>query len=118
MAKTERKHPLLREPALRAVLEAAPHVLELARAIHDPGELLGALVLACGELVAGFGAPLGSNERRRAHHRAWIGVRQLDRRVLAARLGQHAPARVVGKAQRAIDRADVIVGALPGVAIM
>jgi hypothetical protein len=118
MARTERKHPLLREPALRAVLEAAPHVADLARAIRDPGDLLGELVLACGELVAGFGAPEGSTERRRAHHRAWIGVRQLDRQVLAARLGQRAPALVVSKAQRAIDRADVIVGALPGVAIM
>jgi hypothetical protein len=118
MPRTQRKHPLLREPALRAMLEAAPPVADLARAIQDPGVLLGELVLACGQLIAGLGAPAGSSTRRQAYHRAWIGVRQLDRHVFAARMGRRAPAGVVGKAQRAIDRADVIVGSLPGVAIM
>jgi hypothetical protein len=117
MARPARKHPFLHEPSLRAILEAAPPVAELARAIRDPGELLCQLVLACGELVSGFGSPAGSIARHRAHHRAWAGVRQLDRLLLAARLGRRAPAAVMGKAQRAIDRADVIVGALPGVAI-
>ncbi|HEY1553295.1 MAG TPA: hypothetical protein VGF94_00605 [Kofleriaceae bacterium] len=100
---------------MRAVIDAAPHVAELARAIRDPGELLGALVLACGELVHGYAAPPDSPARRVAHHRAWSAVRQLDRGVLAARLGRRAPAGVVAKAQRAVDRADVFVGALPGV---
>lgn len=115
--RTERKHPLLQEPALRAVIEAAPHVAELGRAVHDRGELLGALVLACGELVSGFRAPEGSAERRLAHHQAWIRVRELDRGVLAARLGKRAPHAVLRGAQRAIDRADVMIGSLPGVAI-
>jgi hypothetical protein len=118
MPRLARKHPLLHQPSVRAVIDAAPHVAELARAIRDPGELLATLVLACGELVAGFAAPEGSCERRRAHHLAWVGVRELDRGVLAAKLGRRAPAAVVGRAQRAVDRADVMIGALPGVAVM
>ena len=117
MPRAQPKHPLLHQPALRAVLEAAPHVAELARAVQDRGELLAALVLACGDLVSGFHAPEGSIERRRAHHRAWITVRELDRDALAARLGRHVPAAIIRGAQRAIDRADVMIGALPGVAI-
>jgi hypothetical protein len=110
-----RKHPLLHQPALRAVLDAAPHLAELARSIQDRGELLGSLVLACGELVCGFRAPEGSPERRHAHHRAWVAVRELDRHVVAARVGHRAPAVVVRRAQRALDRADVWIGDLPGV---
>jgi hypothetical protein len=111
-AMTRHKHPFLDQPALRAVIEAAPPLAELARATHDAGELLSRLVLACGELVSGFAAPEGSPARRQAHHRAWAGVRELDRDLVAVRLGRRAPAAVVQKAQRAIDRADVLVGAL------
>lgn len=112
MPMTSRKHPLLHQPALRAVIDAAPPLAELARATHDSGDLISRLVLACGELVCGFAAPEGSPERRRAHHRAWAGVRELDRDLVAVRLGRRAPAALVQKAQRAIDRADVLVGAL------
>ena len=37
------------------------------------------------------------------------------RTLTAARLNRMAPARVIAKAQRAIDRADVMISALPGV---
>ena len=97
------------------MIEAAPHVAELARAIRDPGELLGRLVIACGELVHGYAEPPDSVARRSAHHRAWNAVRELDRGLLAAKIGRRAPAGIVAKAQRAVDRADVFVGALPGV---
>lgn len=50
--------------------------------------------------------------RREAHQRAWAVVREIDRSVTAARINRLAPARVLSKAQRAIDRADVMVGAL------
>jgi hypothetical protein len=35
--------------------------------------------------------------------------------VRALRINRRAPAGVLAKAQRAIDRADVMIGALPGV---
>src|SRR2546421_191686 len=59
----------------------------------------------------------GRTGRTRAGKSARSRVRELDRDVLAARLARRAPAAVVRGAQRAIDRADVMVGALPGVAI-
>ena len=102
------------EPALRSLLAAAAPVAELAVAVHEP-DLLGTLVLACGELIHGFAAAPDSVDRKSAHHRAWVCVRELDREVLAARLGRRAPAALVGRAQRAIDRADVLVGDLSGV---
>lgn len=102
------------EPALRAVLAAAAPVAELAIAVREP-DLLATLVLACGELVHGFSAAPDSIDRKSAHHRAWVCVRELDRELVAARLGRRAPATVVGRAQRAIDRADVMVGALTAV---
>lgn len=106
-------HPLEHHPSFRAVLAAAPPVAELARELNDhDSELLARLTLACGDLVHGFRAPPGSLTRRAAHHRAWTAVRELDRSVTAARLNKLAPARVVARAQRAIDRADVMIGAL------
>lgn len=114
-ALASRPHPHLHEPALRAILDAAPPLAELARVTGDR-HLLGTLTLACGDLVHGFASPAGSPARRSAHHRAWTAVRQLERGVLAARLGRRAPATVVAKAQRAVDRADVMIGGLPGVA--
>jgi hypothetical protein len=50
--------------------------------------------------------------RRAAHHRAWRTVRELDRSLTAVRINKLAPARVIARAQRAIDRADVLIGAL------
>ena len=88
------------------MISAAPHVAAL------DGELVGRLAVACGDLVHGFSSPPGSRMRREAHQRAWAVVREIDRSVTAARINRLAPARVLSKAQRAIDRADVMVGAL------
>jgi hypothetical protein len=107
-------HPLDTHPSFRAVIAAAPSLAELAR-VTDDDDLVRRLAIACGDLVHGFAAPLGSPERRRAHHRAWTSVRELDRAVTAARLGKKAPARLVARAQRAVDRADVLISTLPGV---
>ena len=109
-------HPLEHHPSFRAVIAAAPPVAELARELPEDGrELVGTLALVCGDLAQGFASPPGSRARTQAHHRAWTAVRELDRAVTAARLNRLAPARVIAKAQRAIDRADVMISALPGV---
>jgi hypothetical protein len=108
-----RRHPVETEPAFQAAIAAALPLADLSRAIADC-ELVRALAIACGDLVAGFSSPPDSVQRRAAHHRAWTRVRELDRGILAARLGG-APAKVLAKAQRAVDRADVLISALPGV---
>ena len=97
------------------MIAAAPALAELAHAMRAEAELVGTLAIACGDLALGFGAPPGSLERARSHHRAWVGVRAIDRTVTAAKIRRLAPAAVVAKAQRAIDRADVMIAALPGV---
>ena len=107
-------HPLEHHPSFRAVVAAAPPVADLARVIRED-DLVGVLAIACGDLAHGFAAPPGSHTRARAHHRAWIAVREIDRTVTAARIRRLAPAAMVAKAQRAIDRADVMIAALPGV---
>ena len=104
-------HPLEQHPSVRAVRAATTPVAELGRAIRDD-QLVGALALACGDLAHGFAAPPGSASRAEAHRRAWILVRELDRTVTAARYRRLAPALVVSKAQRAVDRADVMISAL------
>jgi hypothetical protein len=110
-------HPLEHHPSFRAVISAAPAVAELARTLRPPAtDLVGALATACGDLAIGFASPPGSAARVRAHHRAWILVREVDRTIRAARIRRLAPAAIVGRAQRAIDRADVMIGSLPGVA--
>ena len=96
------------------MIAAAPPVAELARVAAET-DLVGQLAIACGDLASGFAAPPGSRLRIAAHHRAWITVRELDRSVTAVRINRRAPAKIVAKAQRAIDRADVMIGALPGV---
>jgi hypothetical protein len=109
-------HPLEHHPSFRAVIAAAPPVAELARELSDEGrDLVGTLAIVCGDLAQGFAAPPGSRARSDAHHRAWISVRDLDRAVTAARINRRAPARLLARAQRAIDRADVMIAALPGV---
>ena len=109
-------HPLEHHPSFRAVIAAAPPVAELARELPGDGrELVGTLAIVCGDLAQGFAAPPGSRARNEAHHRAWIAVREIDRAVTAARINRRAPARLLAKAQRAIDRADVMIAALPGV---
>jgi hypothetical protein len=106
-------HPLECHPSFRAVISAAPHLAELARHVKGDGaNLVGALAVACGDLVHGFASPPGSADRNRAHRRAWVAVREIDRAVTQARTRRLAPAAVVTRAQRAIDRADVLIGAL------
>jgi len=109
-----RRTTLDHHPAFRAVIAAAPFIFELARAAADDA-LFGHLALAAGELVSGFRAPLGTPQRAGAHHRAWVMVRELDRSISAHRVNRRAPRQILERAQRAVDRADVMIGALPGV---
>jgi hypothetical protein len=111
MSKRRPAHPLDHHPSFRAVIDAAPPLTELASRIAGGGELVGALAIACGDLADGFAAPEGPR-RMEAHRRAWIAVKTIDRAVTAARYGRRAPADIVRRAQRAIDRADVLIGAL------
>ncbi|MEJ7601160.1 MAG: hypothetical protein WKG01_24870 [Kofleriaceae bacterium] len=104
-------HPLAHHPSFRAIIEAAPPLAELASRLEDTA-LVGSLAIACSDLADGFAAPVDSRRRRASHHRAWIAVREIDRVVTAVGHRRLAPAKVVRKAQRAIDRADVLIGAL------
>lgn len=108
-------HPLEHHPSYRAVIAAAPPVAELAREVAAD-DLVATLAVACGDLALGFAAPPGSRRRVESHHRAWQAVRAIDRVV--ARAGQpRDPKRraIVDRARRAIDKADVLIAALPGV---
>ncbi|MGE0871447.1 MAG: hypothetical protein AB7P03_22995 [Kofleriaceae bacterium] len=108
-------HPLEHHPSFRAVIAAAPPIAELAFRIRSRSEatgMIGTLAIACGDLADGFAAPPASRKRLTAHHRAWIAVREIDRTVTAAARRRLAPPEVVKRAQRAIDRADVLIGAL------
>lgn len=112
-------HPLHHHPSVRAVVAAASPIAELVfrvrakeRAPSDAGALVGTLAIACGDLADGFASPPESRRRRLAHQRAWIAVREIDRAVVACGRQKLAPADVVKRAQRAIDRADVLIGAL------
>jgi len=104
-------HPLEHHPSFRAVIEAAPPVAELAARIANQ-DIVGSLVIACGDLADGFASPPDSPRRVEAHHRAWASIREIDRVVSAAGHSHRAPRELVRRAQRAIDRADVLVGAL------
>jgi hypothetical protein len=104
-------HPLDHHPSFRAVIAAAPPLAMLASRLPAP-ELVGTLAVACSDLAEGFAAPPDSRRRIQAHHRAWIAVKEIDRAITAARQNQRAPAELVQRAQRAIDRADVLIGAL------
>jgi hypothetical protein len=95
------------------VIAAAPPLAMLSSLIGE-ADLVGALAMACGDLAHGFAAPPGSRTRTRAHHRAWVTVREIDRVVRSASRRRVAP-EVVARAQRAIDRADVLIAELPGV---
>ncbi len=107
-------HPLDHHPSFRAVLAAGPPLADLVPAM--PGaDLVGGLAIACGDLAHGFAAPPGSRLRSRAHHRAWIAVRELERVVKLAKVRRLASPDVVARAERAIDRADVLISSLPGV---
>lgn len=104
-------HPLEHHPSFRAMIDAATPVAELATRIanHD---IIGSLAIACSDLADGFAAPPDSPQRVQAHHRAWACIREIDRVVAAARQRRQAPRELLHRAQRAIDRADVLVGAL------
>lgn len=112
-------HPLQLHPSFRAVIDAASPIAELAFRVRakddapaDATGMVGTLALACGDLADGFASPPESRRRRIAHQRAWIAVREIDRAVGACARQKLAPPVVVKRAQRAIDRADVLVGAL------
>ncbi len=104
-------HPLDHHPSFRAVIAAASPLAELAASVGVT-ELVGTLALACSDLTDGFSAPPSSRRRVAAHHRAWIAVREIDRQVTAVGKRRMAAPEVVKRAQRAIDRADVLIGAL------
>jgi hypothetical protein len=104
-------HPLEHHPSFRALIAAAPTVAELAIRIAKR-ELVSSLAIACSDLADGFASPPDSRRRVQAHHRAWVHVRGIDRAVTAAGRARRAPSDLVKRAQRAIDRADVLVGAL------
>ena len=104
-------HPLEHHPSFRAVVEAAPALAELATRIADR-ELVSSLAIACSDLADGFASPPDSRRRVEAHQRAWIGIRAIDRAVGEAARKRRAPGELVRRAQRAIDRADVLVCAL------
>lgn len=111
MQKQRPAHPLDHHPSFRAVIAAASPLAMLASRLPQP-ELVGTLAVACSDLADGFAAPPESRRRIQAHQRAWIAVREIDRAITAARQKRLAPAELVLRAQRAIDRADVLIGAL------
>jgi hypothetical protein len=104
-------HPLDHQPSFRAMIAAAPPLAELATRIANR-ELVSSFAIACSDLAEGFASPPDSRQRVRAHHRAWTNLREIDRVVGEAGRARRAPVDVVRRAQRAIDRADVLVGAL------
>ncbi len=104
-------HPLEHHPSFRAVIAAASPLAELATRLANH-ELVGALVIASSDLADGFAAPPDSPQRIAAHTRAWVCIREIDRAVAAARQARRAPAELLRRAQWAVDRADVLVGAL------
>lgn len=105
-------HPLEHHPSFRAVIAAAPPVAELATRIANRS-IVAALAIACSDLADGFAAPAESPRRAEAHRRAWIGIREIDRVVTETRRTQPPElATLLTRAQRAIDRADVLVSAL------
>jgi hypothetical protein len=104
-------HPLEHHPSFRAVVDAASPLAELATRIANR-EIVGSLAIACSDLADGFASPPDSPRRVESHHRAWIGIREIDRIVTAAGQARRAPSDLIRRAQRAIDRADVLIGAL------
>jgi hypothetical protein len=108
----DRARLLHRHESFIAVLAAAAPLAELSAQVEPADDLVGPLVLACTDLVAGFAAPERSPRRTSAHRRAWVQVRALDRVVTRIGARRGAPPTVVRKAQRAIDRVDVLLGGL------
>jgi len=73
------------------------------------------LAIACGDLALGFASPPNSTARRQAHHRAWVRLRNIEKVVADADVRGLAAPEVIARARRAVDRADVLIAALPGV---
>lgn len=113
-----RRLSLVHHESFRALAAAAAPLAaltaRLARA-EVRADLSGALALATADLAAGFAAPAGSEARITAHRRAWVGVRGLDRALREVVRRRLASGDAVLRAQRAVDRADVMIAALPGV---
>ncbi len=93
------------------MIAAAPPLAELATRIANR-ELVSSLAIACSDLADGFASPPASRRRVQSHQRAWIGLREIDRAIADAARTRRAPSEIVRRAQRAIDRADVLVCAL------
>jgi hypothetical protein len=104
-------HPLEHHAAFRALIAAAPPIAELSTRIAHRG-IISALAIACSDLADGFASPPESRPRLAAHRRAWIHVREIDRVVAEAVRNRRVPRDLLSRAQRAVDRADVLVGAL------
>lgn len=98
-----------------AVIAAAAPLAELSAQLPAGDDLVGPLVLACTDLVSGFASPARSPGRLSAHRRAWAQVRAIDRTVSAIGRAGELPPKVVRRAQRAIDRVDVLIGNLAGI---
>ncbi|MBP9088876.1 MAG: hypothetical protein KBG15_22320 [Kofleriaceae bacterium] len=112
-------------PAYRAAVAAQHAVLALAplwkkdpvvaRRAHE------ACALMRRALAAGFSSPVGSAIRHSEHRAAWHAARQLDALVgqTVRNAQRYTPADPIPRTvQRAIDRADVLISALPGVDLM
>ncbi len=101
--------------AQEAVAKLAPHWKQdplTAQRAHE------ACALMRRALAAGFHSPAGSQVRHAEHRNAWHAARRLDALVsrTVQRAARYTPSDPVPRlAQRAIDRADVLIAALPGV---
>ena len=104
-------HPFDHHPSFRAVISAAPPLAELVTKIGS-SSLVGTLALACSDLAEGFAAPPDSRQRVAAHRRAWASIREIDRALTNTPRHAKASADMFKRAQRAIDRADVLISAL------
>jgi hypothetical protein len=104
-------HPFDHHPSFRAAIAAAPPLAELVTRIGS-SSLVGTLAVACSDLAEGFAAPPDSRQRLAAHRRAWGHIREIDRALANAPRNVRVSAEAFRRAQRAIDRADVLVSAL------
>src|SRR5262245_29398627 len=109
-ARMRAPHPFDHHPSFRAVISAAPPLAELATRIGS-SSLVGTLAIACSDLAEGFAAPPDSRQRLAAHRRAWVAVREIDRALAGTTRHPKASADMYRRAQRAIDRADVLISA-------
>jgi hypothetical protein len=72
-------------------------------------------------LIVGFANPPGSKQRYQEHRVAWRAARTLDRLVassLNSSSSEKSESTAAKVAQRAVDRVDVLISALPGVDLL